>query len=86
MGIKFLHTSIKQFDRLCNEEEKVVISINCYKTEETVHPDGSITLDDVLTSGWGVQIKTWKDIFQIDDEDDYPDKNALSDKVKESLR
>ena len=38
-----------------------------------------------IRGGWGRQIFSWKDIFQIDDEDDYPDKNELSDKIRETL-
>lgn len=86
MGIKFLGTPIKQFDQLCNEEEKVMIKIECFTSMELGNSDGSVTREDVKTGGWGIQIKSWRDIFQIDDEDDYPDKNAFSDKVRESLR
>ena len=63
-----------------------MISIKCFKSEELGHSDGSITREDVKTAGWSVQIKSWRDIFQIDDDDDYPSKNELTDKVRESLR
>ena len=87
MGIKFLGTPIRQFDRLCSEEEKVIIEIKCFKTEEIVNLEkGTVTTEDIQTGGWGVQIKSWRDIFQVDDEDDYPDKSELSDKVRETLR
>lgn len=90
MGIKFLGTPIKQFDQLCNEEEKVMIEIKCFKSEEIGYPlEGGgfkYVTEDVQTGGWGVQIKSWKDIFQIDDEDDYPDKNDIRDSLREKLR
>lgn len=90
MGIKFLGTPIKQFDRLCSEEEIVVIRVECYKSEEIGYPqpEGGMKLvkENIKTGGWSRQIFSWKDIFQTDDEDDYPDKNAFSDKVRDSLR
>lgn len=90
MGIKFLGTPVKMFDQLCNEEEKVMIEIKCFKSEEIGYPqpDGSmkVVTEDVQTGGWGRQIKSWKDIFQIDDEDDYPDKKNIRDSLREKLR
>lgn len=90
MGIKFLGTPVKQFDKLCREEEKVVIEVKCFKTEVFEHreDDRSVvtTTEDVLIGAWSSQIKSWRDIFQIDDEDDYLDKKELTDKLRESLR
>lgn len=90
MGIKFLGTPIKQFDQLCSEEEIVMIEVKCFKTEEIGYPqpEGGMKIirENVQTGGWGRQIHSWHDIFQVDDEEDYPDKNVFSDKVRESLR
>lgn len=90
MGIKFLGTPVKAFDRLCSEEEKVVIEVKCFKSEEIGYhqPDGSIKFvtEDVQTYGYGRQIFSWRDIFQTDDEDDYPEKKDISDSVREKLR
>ena len=73
MGVKFLGTPLEQFDQLCREEEKVVISVSCYKSEETGYPntdivDGGTTveIEEVLTAQWGQQIKSSKDIFSFD--------------------
>jgi hypothetical protein len=91
MGIKFLGTPIKQFDQLCNEEEIVMIEIKCFKKEEIGYPnpEGGIVFrtEKVQTGGWGVQIRSSKDIVQIDDGDDqYPGKNDMSDELREKLR
>jgi hypothetical protein len=86
MGIKFLGTPIRQFDRLCSEEEKVIIEIKCFKTEHVIDKDGRFVTEDIQTGGWGVQIKSWKDIFQVDDEDDYPDKKDIRDELREKLK
>lgn len=75
MTIRFLGTPIDQFDQLCREEEKVMITVSCYKTEELGFPntdvDGSATIEieDVLTGQWSQQIMSSKDIFQFDNED-----------------
>jgi hypothetical protein len=68
MGVKFLGTPIEQFDQLCKEEEKVVITISCYKSDKEglVYPDSTITYEDILTSHYGRQIKSSKDIFSFD--------------------
>ena len=72
MGIKFLGTDLASFDQLCREEEKVIISISCFKSEEIGYPnsdvDGGTTMEieEVLTAQWGQQIKSSKDIFQFD--------------------
>lgn len=67
-----------------------MIEIKCFKTEEVGYPqpEGSMKMvkENIQTAGWGRQIKSWRDKFQVDDEDDYPDKNAFSDKIRESLR
>jgi hypothetical protein len=90
MGIKFLGTPIKQFDQLCDEEEKVMIEIKCYKKEEIGYPspEGVRFVEEyVQTAGWGVQIRSSKDIFQVDDGDgEYPGKKDLTDAWREKLR
>lgn len=90
MGIKFLGTPIKQFDQLCSEEEIVMIEVKCYKREDMSYPQPEggmkIVTENVQTGGWGRQIFSWKYIFQVDDEDDYPDKNTFSDKIRENMR
>ena len=79
MAIRFLHgTPIEQIDRLCNEEEKVIIEISCYREEH--YPDG--TSEWVKTGGWGSQIRSSKDLFQYDNEDI----KVLTDAARESLR
>jgi hypothetical protein len=79
MAIRFLHgTPLNQIDRLCQEEEKVMIEISSYRLE--YYPDG--TIEWVKTGGWGSQIHSSKDLFQYDNEDI----NVLSDDTKESLR
>jgi hypothetical protein len=72
MGIRFLGTPIEQFDQLCKEAEKVMITVSCYKSEETGYPntdvDGNATveIEDAQTGGWGRQIRSKRDIFEFD--------------------
>jgi hypothetical protein len=78
MTIKFLHTPLERIDQLCQEEEKVEVMINTYKTE--YYNDG--TSQEVQTGGFGGTIRSSKDLFQFDDED----MKQLADHVKEKLR
>ena len=74
MGIRFLGTPIEQFEQLIKEEEKVMITISCYKSEELWtansdidnHHGPTVEIEQVLTAQWGQQIKSAKDIFQFD--------------------
>ena len=73
MGIKFLGTPIEQFDQLIKEEEKVTITVSCFKSEEMYYPgtdtDGvghTMEVEDTLTGQWSQQIMSSKDIFQFD--------------------
>ena len=70
MTIKFLGLSWDEINQLCREEEKVMITISCFKTEELGHADGSVTKEDVLTYSYGQQIRSAKAIplqFDFDD-------------------
>lgn len=92
MGIKFLGVPLNQIDRLCSEEEKVMIEIKTYKTEEIGHPQMDeyrtmkIVKEDVQTFGVGMQIHSWRDMLQFDDEPDTPTQKELSDKTREALK
>jgi hypothetical protein len=46
-----------------------MISVECFKMEELSHADGSTTMDRVKTAGWGMQIKSSKDIIQFVEDD-----------------
>jgi hypothetical protein len=78
MSIKFLHIPLEIIDRLCEEEEKVVILVNAYRTER--HSDG--TIEERLIAGWGATIRRSKDLFQFDNEDI----KTRTDDTKEKLR
>ena len=73
MAIRFLHGT-----PLCQEEEKVIVEISCYRKE--YYPDG--TSEWVKTGGWGSQIHSSKDMFQCD----FEDMKVLTDGARESLR
>jgi hypothetical protein len=92
MTIKFLHMPLNRIDQLCkeheNENELVMVSIECYKRVPVIHHDTEdngidiIKIEDWLTSSYGCGIKSSKDVFQFDDED----MKQLADHVKEELR
>ena len=86
MGIKFLGTPIEQFERLCSEEEKVTITVSCFKADKEglFHPDGTVTYEDILVAQWGRQIKSAKDIFTYDNEEVQGMKD-LNDDTKEEM-
>jgi hypothetical protein len=62
LEIRFLDTTIEQFNQLVKEEEKVKVTISCYKTDH--YNDG--TSEVVLTSAYTREIRSIKDIFQFD--------------------
>jgi hypothetical protein len=66
MGIKFLGTPIKSFEQLISEEEIVMIEIKCFKREEIGYPQPEGGMKFIQAPGWGRQIKSWRDIFQVD--------------------
>jgi hypothetical protein len=94
MKILFLGVPLEQIDQLCKEEEIVKVSISTYKREITGHVGGEgDTLEEVQTGGWGIQIRSSKDMIQFvsddarDDEYGEPkEKIEYSDNVKEKFR
>jgi hypothetical protein len=79
MTIRFLHGTPLEFsDRLCQEEQKVRIVVEVYRTETT--DDGFAK--DVIVSKFGSTIKSSKDLFQFDDEDI----RFLTEETKDKLR
>jgi hypothetical protein len=90
MKIRFLGTPIEQIDQLIAEEEIVMVSIQTFKMEELGHIDGSTTMERVQTGGWGIQIRSSKDLIQFvdDKEDEYNAKsrNVYNDETLEKFR
>lgn len=75
--------SPKDIDQLCNESEKVKISIESYHTEK--HNDGNS--EQVLDSFWRVEIQSSKDFLSFDvDTDGNKEMNTLSKEMKKELR
>ena len=63
-----------------------MVSIETFRMEQVWHPaDGNVTEERVQTGGWGVTIKSSKDLVQIDDEP-VQTRNAFSDKTREKMR
>jgi hypothetical protein len=66
-----------------------MIHVSTYKKEEVGYhqPEGGIKFveEKVQTGGWGVQIKSSKDLFTLDDEP-IQTRNTLSDETLEKMR
>ena len=92
MKIRFLGTPLEHIDQLCDEEQIVKITVSTFKREMLTHyEDGKTSIEEIQTGGWGVQIKSSKDLIQFieddkDDEYDAKGKKEYSDKVKERFR
>jgi hypothetical protein len=94
MKIRFLGVPLEQIDQLCKEEEIVKVSISTYKREIFSHTGGEgDTLEEVQTGGWGIQIRSSKDLIQFvgdeTKEDEYgepKEKAEYSDKIREKFR
>jgi hypothetical protein len=90
LKVRFLGVPLEHLDQLIDQEEIVMINVQTFKMEEFGHTDGSTSVEKVLTGGWGVQIKSSKDIFQFvddkDDEFDAKEKKEYSDKVRDRFR
>lgn len=74
-----VRVSQTSFTRLCEEEEKVEMMINTYRMEH--YSDGSS--EWVQTGGFGGTIRSSKDLFQFDNDEDM---KILSKEAKEGLR
>ncbi|MGC1132790.1 MAG: hypothetical protein WA941_08205 [Nitrososphaeraceae archaeon] len=68
MGIKFLGTDISLFDKLCEEEGYITITISCYKKIESKRKNdfGLTSYDSVVSSQFESKVRSSKDIFQFD--------------------
>ena len=68
MGIRFLHTPIEQFDRLCEEEGYITITISCWKKipSRPKNTEGLDMVDHVVSSQFETKVRSSKDIFQFD--------------------
>jgi hypothetical protein len=82
---------LDKIDQLCkeheNENELVMVSIECYKRVPVIHHTEDngidiIKIEEWLTSSFGRSIRSSKDLFQFDNED----MKQLADHVKEELR